>query len=159
MPDFIAVDVKGLPELRAKQEKLPLEARNTITDEVNKDILNVMKAYEPYKHITMQQAYGGFISTKQRKWFFAALANGDVQIGNHRTQKLSKGWKIEGKGYESMIVNQTPYAAYVMDDQYQANLPGYEGWKTVGMRIREHMTKFIATADAAVKKAIRKLNL
>jgi hypothetical protein len=159
MSDFIGLEVKGLEELQAKLAKLPDQARNDIVDDVNKDVLNYMKAYEPYKHVSLKQAYGGFVSDKQRRFFFAALEDGRITVPYKRTQALSNAWTVIGKGYQSIIANQQPYAGYVMGDNEQANMMRLEGWKPISKRLKEHMAAIIKTADAAVKKAIKKLNL
>jgi hypothetical protein len=159
MSDFIGLEVKGLEELQAKLKKLPDAARDMIVDDVNKDIVNYMKSYESYKHVSIKQAYGGFKSDKQRRFFFAALADGRIEVPYKRTQALANAWKVIGKGYQSIIVNEKPYAGFVMGDDEQANMMKIEGWKPISKRLKEHMTAIIKAADAAVKKAIRKLNL
>ena len=123
MSDFIGLEVKGLEELQAKLAKLPDTARDMIVDDLNEEILKFMRAYEPYKHVSLKQAYGGFVSDKQRRFFFAALADGRISVPYKRTQELHDAWRVEGKGYQSIIVNEKPYASYVMGEAgEQANM-------------------------------------
>lgn len=159
--ELIGFEVQGLAELQAKLAKLPKEAQGAMIDEVNAYMLNVMRAYAPYKSVTRRQAYDDetFFSDKQRRFFFAALNDGRIQIPYRRTQTLSRGWKVLDKGTKSLIYNEVSYAKYVQDAEQQARMMGMIGWKGYQALLKERMAKILQVADAGVKKAIKKLKL
>jgi len=114
MSDFIGLDVQGIPELKAKLDKLPEEARNMGADESYKYLLDVLRQYPPEKRVTRVSVYGygaggkGFKSVAQRRYFFWALAHGVIDVPYNRTQKLRRGWKKHGEGYKAFLANETP---------------------------------------------------
>jgi len=157
---FIGIDVSGLAELQAKLAKLPPEARDAITDDVSKFMLNVLQTYPPQKSVTRASVYGQtFQSDKQRRYFFWALSKGIIQVPYRRTQELRNAWKIVGSGYTAIIANEMPYAGLMMGDGEQGRMARATGWKTLNQIITERTAKMIQIADAGVKKAIRKLGL
>ena len=158
--ELIGFEVQGLAELQAKLAKLPKEAQDAMIDEVNAYMLNVMRAYAPYKSVTRRQAYGEtFFSDKQRRFFFAALNDGRIQVPYRRTQTLSRGWRVLDKGASSMLYNEVSYAKYVQDTEQQARLQTAIGWKGYQELLKERMAKILQVADAGVKKALKKLKL
>lgn len=157
--DFIAIDIVGLKELQAKLKGLPEAAQDAIVDDVSKYYLNVLREYPPRKYVSRMEAYGQtFFSDKQRRYFFAALADGRIQTPYNRTQALSKGWKQIGRGKESILANEMPYADLVMGEG-QSRMSQKIGWKTLPDIIKERWAKAMEIADAAVKKAIKKMRL
>jgi hypothetical protein len=118
-----------------------------------------MEEYQPYKYVSLQQAYGGFKSDKQRRYFFAALKDGRIQVPYKRTQTLRRRWQIIGNGRNTIIANETPYAQYVMGDNTQSRMHNLIGWKTLATRLKEHREKLEKVMYAAVKKTIHKLGL
>jgi len=156
--DFIAVD--GAAELSAKLNKLPEAVQDAVIDEVNPYLVNVLKAYPAYRYISFKQAYGGFFSEKQRKYVMARIREGSIRPGQpNRTQRMARGWKVLGGGRNSLIVNETPYAPYLMSDSQQARMPAKIGWKKLMDVIKNRMKKIQDKADAGAKKAIKRLGL
>ena len=65
---------------------------------------------------------------------------------------------IIGQGKNEMVVNQTPYAQYVMGDDTQAWM--HKGfWKTIQKRLQENSQKLNKVLQQAADRAIRKLGL
>jgi hypothetical protein len=154
--DFVGIEVLNDKEIVAAIRKLPEEAQNAIMDDVNEYSLNVLRTYPPYKYASRKSVYGQtFQSDKQRKWFFAALDSGELQIPYRRTQTLRRGWRAVGSGPSSFIVNETPYADLTVGDG-QGRMAKKTGWKKAIDTIQERILK---VADAAVAKAQRKLGL
>lgn len=160
MSDFIAVDTRGIPELQAKLAQLPDAAADAGVEEANRYILNVMREYAPYQHVTRFSAYNKtFFTEKQRKYFFWALNHGVIITPYHRTQHLRKEWKLIGAGRNQMVANEVEYAGLVMGDGMQERLHRKMGWDTEAERIRDRIGRIVEKFDAGVKKAIRRLGL
>lgn len=164
MPDFVGVDVRGIPELQRKLESLGPIVQGAVVDEVSKYLLGVFKKYVPENHEpTRAQAYpetgDGFFSDKQRRWFFWALRTGRLQLPYHRTRGMERGWVQLGRGAKSIIINETAAAYYTMDDQGQARYSKLVGWKTVGQIIAERQKAILAAADVGAKKGIKQAKL
>ena len=156
--EFIAVE--GAQELSAALQKLPDAVQDGAVDEINGYLVNVLKTYPSYKHITFKNAYGGWFSDKQRKYVMARIREGSITPGTpHRTQQMARGWKIVGTGRSSIIANETPYATYLMSDTQQARMPEKIGWKKLKDIITERMARIQEKADAGVRKALQKLKL
>ena len=158
---FIGIDVSGIAELQAKLGKLPREAQDTITDDISKYMLDVLRAYPPkMSGPTRESVYGTpFKTDKQRRWFFAALRRGEIQVPYHRNQNFADNWKQVGTGKTSIIANETPYGGYLMDDNSQSLYMAAKGWQKLGTVVKNHMVKMVKIADGGVKKAIHKLGL
>lgn len=87
-----------------------------------KNLQFVLKYYPPRDtnlHIT-------FKSEKQRRYFFAALHEGKIQVPYRRTRTLGRLWttKVEyiNGGVVGTIGNATPYAPYVQSRADQAQI-------------------------------------
>lgn len=157
---FIGVDVIGLKELQAKLAKLPKQARDAVVEDGADFLINLFKQYPPKKSVSRKQAYGQtFQSDKQRRWFFANLADGTLHIPYNRTQTMRNGWKKVGEGENIIVANEVPYAGFLMGDTGQARQPAMVGWQTMNITIDNHKDSFIKRLDAAIKRAIRKLGL
>lgn len=160
MSDFVGIEIAGLEELIAKLEALPGEVQDEAIEAVNAYILNVLKAYPPYAHVTFKNAYGGWFSDKQRRYVMARIREGTITPGKaNRSQQFAREWDVLGYGRNSIIVNQTPYGPYLVGDTEQARMPQKIGWKKLGDTIKERMEQIIRHADIGVKNAIKKLGL
>lgn len=165
MSDFVVVSVDGLDKILAKLAKLPDAVADDGVDAANKVLLDVLRAYPPYNHVSRQAAYGKtWANDRQRIAVMAKLREqGDIVNGvytprSHRTQNVSKSWKTVGTGRLSFLANEVPYASYLVGDE-QANQPRMVGWKKVSVTLKEHTARLVRAFDAAVKKAIRRLGL
>lgn len=155
---FIALETQGL-EVMAKLQKLPVVVQDAAVDELNKYFINVFRGYPQQKSITREAAYGvTFFTDKQRRWFFANLKEGNIDIPYIRTQALSSGWQQIGTGVRSFIVNERPGGVYVMGDE-QSRHEAMVGWKKAADIVKERMERALKVVDGAVKKAIKKLGL
>lgn len=160
--DFIGVDVQGLAEARELIRKAPKEAQDAAGNDVATYLVNSLKAYPTQRHVTRAEAYPnapfrpGFFSKKQWGWFWANIGN--LQIPYRRSQNYRKGWKQVGFGIKSLVVNETPYAAHLQDDQYQSRMAKLGGWQRLGMFVAERVEKIARVADAAAQKAIDRLD-
>ena len=159
MSDFVVVSVDGLEEIQAKLQRLPPEVADMGVDEANKYLLNILRQYPPRNYVTRAAAYGvTFFTTRQRRWFFAALHSGAINVPYRRTQGMGRNWRIEGSGATSFLANDAPGVSYVIGDN-QSRHERMVGWKKVGETVKEHTARIVRAFDGAVKKAIRRLGL
>ena len=158
MPDdFIGMDVYGIPELQRKLRHWPVDAQNAAVDATNKYLLDVLKQYPPYVHVAYKDAYGGWFSDKQRKYVMAKIREGSIRPGQpNRSQDMAKGWKVIDKGVSSMIVNELPYAGFLMGTDTQARMPKKIGWKTVGSIVKDKIKEIERKSIAAIRKVLAK---
>jgi hypothetical protein len=155
--DFIGVDVRGLDILAKLLRDLPDEVQDTVIDDVSEYLLNVLKINAQQNYVTRKAAYGvSFFTPKQRRWFFAALADGKINVPYHRTQALAAGWKQVGRGRNSILANEAKGADWVVGEN-QSRHERMVGWKTVTQTIIDRQEQIQRKADAAAQKAIKKL--
>lgn len=161
MSDFVGVEVQGLDEFEAKLKKLPVEVQDFVVDDVSKYYINVFKAEQPpQNYVTRKAAYGvTFFTARQRRWFFAALREGLIDVPYKRTQALRNAWRQVGEGARSFIANDRPGAPFVVGDETQSRHEKLVGWFRAGELMEKRLPRALKIADAAVKKAIRKLGL
>ena len=156
---WIGLEVIGIDELRREMGNWPKEIQNAVVDQVNAYVLDNIKKYPPYMHVRFKDAYGGWFSEKQRKYVMARIREGTIVPGKpNRTNTLANGWKVIDRGVSSIIVNEVPYAGYVMGDSEQARMPKKIGWDTVGGWVTKHMTNIVGAARQGLVNAINKIN-
>ena len=157
--DFIAIDVPDLAELQKLLANLPNDVADEGIDASNEYLLNVMRAYAPYKYVSFKSAYGGWFSEKQRRYVMAKIAEGEIQPGRpHRSQALSRAWRIIGEGRNSLLANELPYSAYVQGDSQseQARMMSMIGWKGTDQVIRERQAEIMRKFETGANKALKK---
>ena len=164
MSDFVGIDIKGLPELLAKFEKLPIAVQDAIVDEVAPYLVNVLQTEQPSPNhnITRKQAYpevGGWFSEKQRKWFFWALRSGQLDLPYHRTQETRRAWRVYGKGRNAIVANETPGAVFTRDDDRQSRHEALVGWQKIGAMLKAKTKEITRKAEAGTVKGIKKAGL
>ena len=159
--DFIGIDVSGEDVLAAKLKGLPEAAQDEVTDAVSKHLLdNILRIYPPKNYVTRKAAYGqSFQTDRQRKWFFASLADGSLHVPYNRTQNLGKSWRQVGQGRSSFLANEMPGAKFVIGDGTQSRHEKMVGWLTVSQTLQRHSKSIMDKANEAIKKAIKKVGL
>ena len=110
-------------------------------EEVGEFMRGKLKEYPGYKYVSRKAAYGkSFQSDKQRRWFFAALADGRITPGSpKRTGALGEGWRILYNGPHQLdLANAVPYAKFVQgtDPHPHAAQPRMAGWKGITAWLR-----------------------
>lgn len=123
-------------------------------------VLELMKIYDQPRRVTRRAAYGrSFQSDRQRRWFFWALDAGYIRVPYNRTFAMRRGWRIEGSGSSTRVVNDTEAAKYSMGDETQARLNKLVGWTTAGWRVKNPGPTVMRAATNAVKQVIREAGL
>lgn len=156
--DFIGFAVDGLDKLQSILSGLSEEIQDKAVDEMNKYLLNVLRSSQASKnYITRKAAYGKtFFTERQRKWFFANLNEGSIDVPYKRTQAMAKAWHIEGSGRRSFIANEAEGAPFVMGDDTQSRHEKMVGWKTVSAILKEHATRAEKKLEGLIDKILRR---
>ena len=157
--DLILVSADGLKQVQAKLAKLPDAVADDGVMAANTYLLDVLRIYPPPNYTTRRAAYGvSFFTPKQRRWFFAALRNGEINVPYRRTQGIRDNWRIEGAGRLSFLANDAPGVEWVIGEN-QSRHEALVGWKKVSATVKERTARIVRAFDAGVKKAIRRLGL
>ena len=163
----IKTDIRALQKLQALLKDLPQGAIGVAGEAVAHYLLGEdtgggythgLKHYVPYKYVTMNQAYGGFVSDKQRRYVMARINEGSIDPGApHRTGELQRGWHHTPSSHGSIwtLSNRTPYADYVMGGR-QSSMHNLIGWRTAGAVIVSNLSGAIRHASAALGKWLRR---
>jgi len=136
---MIGIEVEGVEEIRAKLKLLAgSQPRQEMTGEVADYVIEYLQNQPAKKKVTRKQAFGrSFESDKQRRWFFASLADGSLVLPYGRTGQLKEGWKKRPLGSNCEVYNQVPYAKHVQGDGTQSRMMKIIGWRTATMTARE----------------------
>lgn len=147
------ISISGMETILQRLRKLPKAAGDAGVEEANKYMLNILRKYPPRSRDKFQ-----WTSDKQRKAVMAKIRREQGQAWYTRTQALSKGWKLEGKGQSQIIRNEVPYTGFVQDRE---QIVGHRvrGWMTVNTMLKDKGKDILKKFELGVKKAIRKLKL
>jgi sugar/nucleoside kinase (ribokinase family) len=161
MADFIAIDIRGIPELSKKLERIPPLCIDAICEGVADYMLNVLQLQPTPDHTkTRKQAYGTtFFTDRQRRWFFWALGTGALSLPYKRTQEMRRAWKKYGKGANVLVANETEAAVFTMDDERQARFSRLVGWKKLGDVIRARHDGIEKAAVIGMKKGLKQAGI
>lgn len=161
MADLIGIDIRGIEPLKKYLDNLAkAEIAKRAAEETAKYLVDVLKLYPPQTYVSRADAYPdapagpGWFSDKQRRWFFAALASGELNLPYQRTQTLARNWQIVGTGDNIIIVNETPYADYVQGSG-QSRMSAKIGWKTLDFILKERQDRITRIIEGVARKYIR----
>lgn len=174
MSDFIGFDVQGNKRIAAALAEMPDEVADVAVDDLSEYLINVYQIYPSYKHITRREGFPnlsfqwrrkdgrfgkvirGYKSQKQFKYVMWLKSTG--QLPYHRTQKLRNAWKQIDKGRDSIIVNETDYAGFVMGDS-QTHMHDLIGWNTPEEIMNTRRDRIDKILYSSARKALKKLGL
>ena len=101
-----------------------------------------------------------FISDKQRRWFFAALRSGEIEVPYRRTfspnsETLSKKWTIGERdgGLTQIIGNNVSYGPFVQGNK-QTAFHRVTGWKTTDQVAEEEAKTVNKFVQEHIEKAL-----
>lgn len=127
---IITFEVQGEEVLMLKLNLLTSpQATSAMLSAAGLFLRDKLRDYPPYIYVSRRQAYGqSFQSERQRRWFFAALARGEITIPYPRTYRLREGWQyIPRSPIEAWVRNEVPYVGWVQGPQ-QARMMQMRGW-------------------------------
>ena len=156
----LSFKTKGIPEAQAwlqniatgfKNQALLAFSQYLVGDDSGVGYTHGLRHYPAYKYITMQQAYGGFVSDKQRRYVMMKIRSGEIDPGvPHRTGEFQRGWQYVTSPNSIKVTNDTPYGKYLMGDQ-QANMPRMGGWRQMMDVINSNLQGAIQFANRKVR--------
>lgn len=98
-----------------------------------------------------------FKTAKQRRFFFASLADGRIRVPYQRTGALGRGWRagvtMTGGGLTITVGNTTAHAPYVQGSQQAGYHRG--NWKTVSELSQGEERTIVSIFDRHVDQVIR----
>ena len=161
MPDTGAtIEIKGMDELVKKLDDL--SKLRKVHAGFKAGLLYLkgkIATYPPQKHITIA-SLGGWKSDKQRRWFFANLRAGTIDVPYRRGQSegsedLANKWaiKYDKSKFEGTVGNNASYARMVMGDK-QTKMMKMIGWKTVDTVAKDETKRVQEYVFEAVRRAI-----
>lgn len=171
MSDFIGIDVYGIEETKARLAYITSEeAAGVGVEAANAYLVQVLRAYPPQAAISRAQAYpgavitlangrrvAGYFSVAQFKKVMSLVALGRVPY--HRTQTLNHAWQTLGSGVRQIVVNETPYAGYVMGNGRQANQQRLGGWQTDTQIIQRSIGRVASVFAQGYRRFLRSIGL
>lgn len=95
-----------------------------------------------------------FKTDKQRRFFFAALRDGRIQVPYRRTGTLGRKWTsdVAADGSQAVVGNNTPYGPLVMGTEKQARYHAQGGWRRVDQVARIEERRVRGFFEAAYTK-------
>jgi len=126
----LTIQLRGLPEIRKKLGAVQgRKFTRGLMMGAGEHLKSKFARYPARKSVTRTQAYGQPFSTdRQRRWFFASLRDGSLQVPHRRTREFGNKWYVKEKGAGAVVGNPMPYGDYVMGEG-QARLLMLVGWK------------------------------
>ena len=101
-----------------------------------------------------------FKSERQRRWFFAALRSGEIEVPYRRGQSpgseaLGRKWTVKTRdnGLTAIVGNNVSYGPFVQGEQ-QASFMAARGWKTTDTVAQEEGDRVNELVAQAVEKAL-----
>lgn len=135
MPSNIKIDAeKLLRKLKTLQELAPVTGALLAA---GVHVAGKFSEYPPQSGLTRKQVYGqSFQSERQRRWFFAALKRGEIEVPYRRgsspgSRNLKQTWTV--RQVSPLVVEvgtNTPYAPYVQSSESQSRYHSMTGWRT-----------------------------
>ena len=151
----IRVDIKGGDELIRKLGRVT--AIGTLRPPMQRSVELIHDDITDYPEPPGPGSFKGFVSDKQRRWFFAALRRGEITVPYVRTGTLGRRWEkkvtASPDGVDGTIGNDTEYAPFVQGSQ-QAQI--HQGrWETIEQVLEDNEQAIVADFNRAIEKALR----
>ena len=119
------------------------------------------KQYPGQARISRQSVYGTpFVSARQRRFFFAALASGEIEVPYRRgsspgSRNLKQNWAVRQLTPLSVeIGNAAPYAPLVHGAGTQSRMMAAIGWPTDADVLEAERAALAAYVQDAVRRAL-----
>ena len=160
MPDGATIEIKGLDEAVKKLETMAqLRKVHAGIRAAGMYVKGKIAKYPARKHISIQ-SLGGWKSDKQRKWFFANLRAGTIDVPYRRgispgSQALGRKWtsKYNKAKFETVVGNTASYARLVQGDK-QTEMMKRIGWKTTETVAEKEVKRVQEYVFEAVRRSI-----
>lgn len=153
MSDNSTIKIEGMDELLDKLKSLEDMRQFIAAMKAGAEhIKGTVDVYPP--DIVPREPMSPFWTDKQRRYFFAALKEGKIEVPYRRgtspgSQMLNKKWTIgeENGGLTQIVGNNVTYGPFLMDETSQTPYMKRRGWKTIQTVVKEQtdrVVKFIS---------------
>ena len=160
---MLEIEVRGLEKLTAALDKFPDEIKTGLAaagQEAGEEIVDTegLRSYPPEYH-----APRPFVSDKQRRYFFAALRSGEIEVPYRRGQspgseKYGDQFYVESRGYNLTAVgNRASYARWLAGGGSKYMAAG--GWKQLLEAARAKMGQITRIYQAWIDRIAARLGL
>jgi len=151
----VSVELKGADELVRKLGKAI--ALSTLRPAMQRSVNWIHDDVVKYPERPSAGSFAGFVSDKQRRWFFAALRRGDITVPYVRTGALGRRWTTKiTMGPDALvgtIGNDTEYAPFVQSKDQQAQI--HQGrWETIEQVLDDNKPAIEQEFKRAIDKAL-----
>ncbi|MGQ9491727.1 MAG: hypothetical protein ACUVS6_13725 [Anaerolineae bacterium] len=153
----MAIEVKGIEQLTAKLGRLA--AFNLLRPAMHDSLNTLWGDLAQYPRPPERGAFTGFKSDKQRRWFFAALRQGLIQVPYVRTGTLGRSWTqridLTADGMVGRVGTNIAYAPFVQDRERQAEI--HRGrWQTVQDVLHKRTVWIVRRFQRQINAALRR---
>ena len=153
----------GIDQVVSRINSLPPVLKDEVLDEVGEYGLSVLRKEPRQKYVTRKAAYGKtFFTDRQRRWFFWALSNGNINVPYRRTGSMSASWRMTRSENSVRYSNAAPGVNFVMGAE-QSRHEKMVGWKkaddTIASQLTFRSSKFRTAVSRAYQAAIRKIKI
>lgn len=134
-----SIRLEGLPELVAKLRRLS-DLRRVIAavKSAAGHVKRQFQEYPPRASLTRMSVYGQtFQSERQRRYFFAALRDGRIEVpyrrgGSPGSRNIKQSWTVttSNGGMTAEIGTNAPYAGWLHRHGQQSRYHAAVGWRT-----------------------------
>lgn len=154
------IEIRGLDELLLKLDRLgKLEAVPPILRAAAEYLLGKLAKPPEQAHVNRMAVYGEtFQSDRQRRFFFAALRDGEIEVPYHRgeaatSERLESSWTIseEDGGLTQVLGNDTSYGPFVMGNEEQSLFMQYVDWRTTDEIANEAEDTIVENVTEAIQ--------
>jgi hypothetical protein len=155
----VTITITGVAPLLRKLDAIT--ADRTLRTAMNASLSMLQSDLQKYPKPPTAGSFPGFVSVKQRRYFFWALRSGRITVPYRRTGMLGRAWtsRITGRGLNMVgvigNVMGKSYGRYVQDRQRQARI--HQGrWATVQAVARRRRRAVVAEFQRAIRAAIQR---
>ncbi len=154
---WLEVKVRNLDKVKQYISTLPRNIRGQATEAAAKYLIgNDRRGLKNYPNRVQHGADNPYQwqSERQRRAYFATNGFG-AGIPYSRTDTLKNGWEVVNKGVSAKIVNDVPYASFVMDEFQQVGHKA-DGWRLVAQIISSNIAGMYQQIDRVLQEWINR---
>ena len=152
----LTAELRGIDELTAKLGKLA--AFENLRPAMNRSLNRLLADVKVYPEPPGPGSFPGFVSDKQRRWFFWALRAGAITVPYVRTRRLGNAWTMQtgvsAGDLTGTLGNNTVYGPFVMARDEQAAI--HQGrWPTVERVLEENKSAIVRDFQQEIERLLR----
>jgi len=151
-----AIRVEGLDALQAKLGQLA--TNQALVPQMHRSLATLHAVVVKYPPPPQYSGGAAWMTAKQRRWFFANLRKGLIDVPYRRTGKLGQSWTTSvdatAAGLTGVLGNNRSYARYVQDRDLQAKIH-VDRWPTAQDVIEDKTAAIVAGFEKEIARLLR----